>query len=257
MYANSFTPLSRRSFLKSAAISTACGFFVHLNVARAGERFRRAETFEDAFKASCRVSVDGARGSGAFFGECDGTAYILTNYHVVTNATRARLDFWANGRQESVEGVVDWRYYDAGVPCDFARIAVPSDKLAYINPPWVALGGSDARPSDNAVIISSGAPDGRFVQSWKGWTEGYYNNRTCIFSPPPVPGQSGSAIIEKIDGALFITGILTWLIGEKGRDESKGGAIPIANLYKALSRNPAQNAGIFEELAIPPDAIEC
>lgn len=247
--------LNRRAFLTACAV--AC-FAPRLSQGAQAQVFRRAKTFEDAFDASCRVTVDNARGSGTFFGVDGAKAYILTNYHVVTTAKRATLDFWTNGQRQSIQGVIDWRYYDATTPCDFARIAVDANDLKRIDPPWVALGGADAYPTINSVIISSGAPDGRFCQVWKGWNETYYNGRTLIFSPPPVPGQSGSGIVERLGDDLFITGVLTWLIGEKGRDDSKGGAIPIANLYKALDDLPATDAGVFNVPdAIPPNATEC
>lgn len=220
--------------------------------------FVRAQTFEDAWKASCRVCVDGARGTGTHVGGIpDVAAYVITNYHVVTKNDSARLDFWTNGKMESVRGVVVWRAYNAQRAEDFATIAVRVDELKKINPPWVALGGADARPSVGAVIISSGAPDGRFPQAWQGQILEYYRGETAIFSPPPVPGQSGSAICEYIDGELFVTGILTWLIGEKGADNSKGGAIPVANIYKALEER-GTNVDFHDDASpIPPNATEC
>ena len=219
--------------------------------------FVRAQTFEDAWKASCRVCVDGARGSGTHVGGVANAAYIMTNYHVVTKNDSARLDFWTNGKMESVRGVVVWRAYNAQKAEDFAAIAVRVDDLKKINPPWVALGGADARPSVGAVIVSSGAPDGRFPQAWKGQILEYYRGETAIFSPPPVPGQSGSAICEYVDGELFVTGILTWLIGEKGNDNSKGGAIPVANIYRALEER-GTNVDFHDDASpIPPGAQEC
>lgn len=220
--------------------------------------FVRAQTFEDAWKASCRVCVDGARGSGTHVGGiANVAAYVMTNYHVVTKNDSARLDFWTNGKMESVRGVVVWRAYNAQEAEDFATIAVRVDELKKINPPWIALGGSDARPSVGAIVVSSGAPDGRFPQAWKGQILEYYRGETAIFSPPPVPGQSGSAICEYVDGELFVTGILTWLIGEKGRDDSKGGAIPVANIYKALEKR-GTNVDFHDDASpIPPGAQEC
>ena len=224
-----------------------------------GIEFRLANSFEDAHGASCRVCVPGARGSGLFVGTKGDDAYILTNFHVVTKNKTARLDFWTNGVMESVVGRIVWRAYDlSDDPEDFAVVVVPVQELKAIDPPWVPLGGSDARPSEGAMIISSGAPDGRFPQAWKGQILEYYNGKTAIFSPPPVPGQSGSAICEYIDGQLFVTGILTWLIGEKGNDDSKGGAIPIANLYKALGKRGVNvdyhSPGVSP---VPPNATEC
>ena len=223
-----------------------------------GVEFRRAETFEDAYGATCRVSVSGARGTGFFIGTYGDKAYIVTNYHVVTKNQTATLDFWTNGKKESISGRIEWRYYVEDLPADFAVIVVSATELKAIDPPYIALGGADAKPSVGAVIISSGAPDGRFPQAWKGQVLEYYNNKTAVFSPPPVPGQSGSPICEYVDGELFVTGILTWLLGEKGRDESKGGAIPIMNIYQALKRRPSQV--LFQdpgESPIPPDATEC
>lgn len=223
-----------------------------------GVDFRRAETFEDAYGATCRVSVSGARGTGFFIGTHDDKAYIVTNYHVVTKNQTATLDFWTNGKKESISGRIEWRYYLEDLPADFAVIVVSATELKTIDPPYIALGGADAKPSVGAMIISSGAPDGRFPQAWKGQVLEYYSGKTAIFSPPPVPGQSGSPICEFVDGELFVTGILTWLIGEKGRDDSKGGAIPIMNIYQSLKRRPSQVDFHGPETSpIPPDATEC
>lgn len=224
------------------------------------QEFRRALTFEDVHDATCRVCVSGARGTGWFAGAKDGFAFVFTNHHVVTSNQTARLDFWTNGRMESVQGKIILRAYDADLPADFACIQVDASELKKIDPPFLPIGGVDAKPSPGAVIVSSGAPDGRFTQCWKGQVLEYYNGKTAIFSPPPVPGQSGSPICEYVDGELFATGILTWLIGEKGRDDSKGGAIPIMNLYRFLKHSNAGSSEVdYEdhESPIPPDATEC
>lgn len=218
--------------------------------------FKRASTFEDAYKATCRVNVSGARGTGTFNGVDveNNRALILTNCHVVGNNSRATLDFWTNGTRESVEGRVVARYYDARKPADFALIAVDVDALARVNPPFVALSGCDGTPGENSFIISAGAPKGRFVQAWTGRTLEYFNGRTIEFKPGPVPGQSGSAIISRINGELWQTGILTWLIGTEGSDESKGGAIPISILYECLKGTTSAAHG---GEVIPPGAVEC
>lgn len=223
----------------------------------AANDFKRAATFKDCYEASCRVCVTNARGTGTFIGydaEKD-RCIILTNYHVVTNNKTARLDFWTNGTLESVTGTVFARFYNAQAPYDFALISVKPEDLAKIAPPYVALAGKDAAPDSKSFIISSGAPKGRHVQAWKGQVLGYFNGATIEFRPAPVPGQSGSAIVSEVDGQLWVTGILTWLIGTEGADESKGGAIPIANLYKALSGRADAASGV--ESPIPPDATEC
>lgn len=222
-----------------------------------GHEFRRAFTLEDARGATCRVCVSGARGTGFFVGVEDGYACIFTNFHVVEKNQVARCDFWTNGYMESVTGRIVWRAYDLNKSYDFAQIRVPVDDLAKIDPAWLQFGGSDAMPSVGSIIISSGAPDGRFPQAWKGQILEYYNGKTAVFSPPPVPGQSGSPICEYIDNELFVTGILTWLFGEKGRDDSKGGAIPVANLYKALGKRGANVDYHDDASPVPPNATEC
>ena len=222
--------------------------------------FRRAQpVMDDVFAASCRVSVQGARGSGTFVGVAQNNpdvAYVLTNYHVVGRANDATVDFWANGRKQSVRGKVVQRAYDAQMPADFAIIAVDANELKHIDPPFVALGGRDAQPGVKAFFLSSGGPKGWAVKAWRGQTLGYYNGATALFQPHPVPGQSGSGIFEVVDDELFQTGIVTWLIGTEGDDNAQGGAIPIANLYRAL-----QGRYVVEPdrtgSPIPPNAKEC
>ncbi|MBR0226129.1 MAG: trypsin-like peptidase domain-containing protein [Thermoguttaceae bacterium] len=222
------------------------------------QEFRRAATFEDAHGASCRVNAGQSRGTGTFFGAWGGVGYVLTNYHVVTKETVVSLDFWTNSIKETISGKVVWKYFDPQLPADFAIIAVDAETLKNtINPPFVPLAGNNVKPSEGGLIVSSGAPDGRFTQAWKGQVLDYYKGATVLFSPPPVPGQSGSGIVEHIDGGLFVTGILTWLIGEKGRDDSKGGAIPIANLYEAARRGKRAPTAIETGAPIPPNATEC
>lgn len=224
--------------------------------------FKRAETFSDAFGASCRVSVNGARGSGTFVYYDEKNAYILTNYHVVTTNKDATVEFWTNSKLQRISGRVVWRYYDikSSRPKDFAFIVVDVNQLKReIDPPFMPLAGPNVRPSENSFICSAGAPDGRFVQAWKGQVVGYYNGETVEFQPPPVPGQSGSGIISFYDGELWLTAVLTWLFGEKGQDESTGGAIPIANLYEAAKNRPLPAS--FQEdnrtPSIPENATEC
>lgn len=220
--------------------------------------FRRATTFEDAYKASCRVSVSNARGTGTFIGydREKNRCLILTNYHVVTNHNSATLDFWTNGVRQSIGGKIIARFYDPNPPYDFALIEVDPNELAKINPPYVALAGKGAAPDNNSYILSSGCPKGRFAQAWKGKVLGYYNGTTVMFQPGPVPGQSGSGVISEIDGQLWLTAVLTWLLGTEGSDDSRGGAIPVAKLYEAL-QGQKNISNPFNDSPIPPDAVEC
>lgn len=244
-------------------LKIAVAFVIALSAATGlAIEFKRAENFEDAFSASCRVSVANARGSGTFVYYDENNAYILTNYHVVTTNSTATVEFWTNSKLQRISGRVVWRYYDirSAKPKDFAFIVVDAEQLKReVDPPFMPLAGPNIRPSEKSFICSAGAPDGRFVQAWKGQVVGYYNGETVEFQPPPVPGQSGSGIISFYDGELWLTAVLTWLFGEKGRDESTGGAIPIANLYDAAKNRPLPTS--FESdsqtPSIPDNATEC
>lgn len=252
----------RRAFLKTA---TACAASLAFNPFRSlalangsnvgGPTFRTAETFDDAHAASCRVRVSGASGSGTFVGVAGGLAWILTNYHVVGRSGSARLDFWTNSVLETVDASVKWRAYDASRGYDFAFCTLDPAELARIAPPFVWLGGPSAAPSRDAFIVSSGCPDGRFAQAWRGKIVSFWNDSTALFQPPPVPGQSGSGVLERVDGRLTLVAVLTWLVGERGRDDSKGGAIPVANLHEAAAPG-APAAAPFGD-PIPPGAVEC
>lgn len=220
--------------------------------------FRRAETFSDVHAASCRVRARSSIGSGTFVGFTDGAGWFFTNYHVVGKENDVKLDFWTNSKLETLDGKVSWRFYDVNLPGDFAFVKVDAKALKRIDPPYVPLAGPDVKPTEHGFIASSGCPDGRFAQAWRGEVVSYYNGKTAVFQPPPVPGQSGSGIVEYIDGKPYVVAILTWLFGQKGSDESTGGAIPVANLYLAADGRVRLEMGTDGGLdAIPPDATEC
>lgn len=250
-------PRKSRYFEKTAILAIFVALIL-VNPAYSVE-FRRAETLEDAHAASCRINAGNSRGTGTFFLACGSTAYIVTCQHVVGSTVDVSTDFWGNSVKQNIKGRVLWRYLDNSMPVDVAIIGVDAETLKReVDPPYVPLAGSDARPTVNGFIVSSGAPDGRFTQAWKGKVVEYYQDATAIFSPPPVPGQSGSGIMEYIDGDLYITGILTWLIGEKGRDDSKGGAIPVSNIYRAAKKGKRAPTAIDSNTSpIPPNATEC
>lgn len=244
-----------------SVVTIGAAFLIIQASAALAVEFSRARTLEDAHKASCRVSVSSARGTGTFIGydEEHARCLVLTNYHVVTRNTDCVLDFWTNSVRQSVKGRVVARFYDARKPYDFALIEVNPNDLKRIDPPYVALAGKGATPDANSFILSAGCPKGRFVQAWKGKVLGYYGGITVEFQPGPVPGQSGSGVLSVVDDELFLTAVLTWLIGTEGADSSKGGAIPVANLYDALRGSSLSTVDDFDSdfLPIPPGAVEC
>ena len=244
--------------LTLAAFATAAAF-VPCSAFGSEIKFRRGFTWEDAHAATFRVEVNGARGTATFIGspkDRPDVAVFLTNYHVVTKNNEAKLTSWGDYLQRSIRGEIVWRAYNINAPWDFAVIWADAATLKReIDPPYIQIAGPGVKPGRGAKILSAGCPDGRFAQAWGGSIVDYYDGKTAVFTPPPVPGQSGSGIFETIDGELYLVGVLTWLFGEKGNDDSTGGAIPIANLYDAA--RGVSPAGVTSEPAVPANATEC
>ena len=246
----------KRLILTTLATAAA---FIPISAFGSEITFRRGFTWEDAHAATFRVEVNGARGTATFIGcpkDRPDVAVFLTNYHVVTKNNEAKLTSWGDYLQRSIRGEVVWRAYNINAPHDFAVIEADAATLKReIDPPYIQIAGPGVRPGRGAKILSAGCPDGRFAQAWGGSIVDYYDGKTAVFTPPPVPGQSGSGIFETIDGELYLVGVLTWLFGEKGADSSTGGAIPISNLYDAA--RGVSPAGVTSEPAVPANATEC
>lgn len=217
--------------------------------------FRRAEpTLSDVHAATCRVRVSNARGTGIFNGynSKTGKAYISTNDHVTSANRSCILDFWTNSKMESVEGVVVYKSRNDNAGRDFSIIEVDADALKAIDPPYVPMKALDASRLQGRTFMSSGCPDGRFDQGWRGTIE-RVDGGMAIFSPPPVPGQSGSGICVVENGRVYDVAKLTYLLGSKGLDESKGGALPLVNLVQALDRTNVSSR--YEVVPVADDGM--
>lgn len=202
-----------------------------------GVEFRRAQpTLGDVHAASCRVRVSNARGTGIFNGynAAEGVAYISTNDHVTTTAGSCKLDFWTNSVMQTVDGQVVYSLRDDRASRDFAIIAVDAEALKEIDPPYIPMRALRLEDLPGRAFLSSGCPDGRFDQGFRGTIE-RIDGGMAVFSPPPVPGQSGSGICVMLDGKIYDVAKLTYLLGKAGQDESKGGALPITNLINNAS----------------------
>lgn len=205
------------------------------SIARAVEFRRGQPTLGDVHAASCRVRVSNARGTGIFNGynAIENVAYISTNDHVTTTAGSCKLDFWTNSKMETVDGRVVYSVRDDRAARDFAIIAVDATALKAIDPPFIPMKALRLEDLAGREFLSSGCPDGRFDQGFRGVIE-RTEGGMAIFSPPPVPGQSGSGICVSLDGKIYDVAKLTYLLGTKGADESKGGALPLVNILSGL-----------------------
>ena len=219
-----------------------------------------ARNLDDIHAASCRVfAVDqsgrGAIGTGTICGLFKGKYYVLTNWHVVESYQNVTLQFFGTGRITECKGTVIATWHNETQPYDFAIITVEQRQLAQYDPPFVPLAQRGTRPKTGGQIMSSGCSEGRWPFAWKGSIESYYGE-TAQFFPAPKGGQSGSTIIENLDGQLCITGILTWRVGDEKRlseEEMRGGAIPISKLYEAFDGK--SKTGLPN--SIPPYSVWC
>ncbi len=219
-----------------------------------------ARNLEDIHAASCRVfAMDsngrGAIGTGTICGLVNGKYYILTNWHVVESHRSVTLQFFGNGRITECKGTVIATWHNESQPYDFAIITVSRTDLSNYNPPFVPLAQRGTRPTTGGLIMSSGCSEGRWPFAWKGSIESYYGE-TAQFFPAPKGGQSGSAIVEELNGQLCITGILTWRVGDEKKlseEEMRGGAIPISKLYEAFDGK--HRTGLPS--SVPPNAVWC
>ncbi len=226
----------RTPIMSAGALFTA---FLVASATSLAVDFRRADaTLSDVHAATCRVRVSNARGTGIFNGyNAEGTrAYVSTNDHVTSNNRTCYLDFWTNSKMETVAGTVVYKSRNDQTGRDFSIIEVDAEALKKIDPPYIPMKAMKPERLAGRAFLSSGCPDGRFDQGWRGTIERIEGNM-AIFSPPPVPGQSGSGICVVDGGKVYDVAKLTYLLGAKGLDESKGGALPLANLIGAIQRS--------------------
>ncbi|MBQ2683876.1 MAG: trypsin-like peptidase domain-containing protein [Thermoguttaceae bacterium] len=228
--------------------------FLFLSPLVAGEP---ARTMEDLHAASCRVlALDaggrGAVGTGTVCGVISEGYCVLTNWHVVGARRSVKVQFFGDGHLIESPGTVIASWHDDAQPYDFALITVPISGLAGYEPPYVPLAEPTARPQAGDMILSCGCSEGRWPMAWKGHIE-RLGEGTFQFQPAPKGGQSGSAIVRRIDGRLYITGVLTWRVGGErggGEERMRGGAISIGKLYDAYEGRSRTRGGSV----VPPDS---
>lgn len=245
----------KRHFFLSTVAGVLLASFLTAPVVVLAVDFRRAEpTLSDVHAATCRVRVSNARGTGIFNGynSKTGKAYISTNDHVTSANRSCILDFWTNSKMESVQGVVVYKSRNDNAGRDFSIIEVDADALKAIDPPYIPMKALDASRLQGRTFMSSGCPDGRFDQGWRGTIE-RVDGGMAIFSPPPVPGQSGSGICVVENGRVYDVAKLTYLLGSKGLDESKGGALPLVNLVQALDKTNVSSR--YEVVPVADDGM--
>lgn len=205
------------------------------------------------YSAVVRVSHASGIGTGFVSFVTDREIWVNTNSHVVGAEKIVKVEFFHDNRPYPVEGTVRANFF-SDRPDDFAIVVVDRDNVPF-DVPVLKMGARDAKPGVDALIISAGCPNGRWVFGWKGFVNAY-NRSVCEFTPASIPGMSGSPLCEVIDGEVVVTGVVTYLLkynDELGRDASRGGAIPISHFYDALLR--IEPTAYNDESGIPENAI--
>lgn len=211
-------------------------------------------------KSSCRVrcfkkgSSSGSIGSGIVCGQTDTKYLILTNNHVVDGCNIFQCDWFHEGKKITAPAELIKTYFYKDGSADFAFLSIRAEDLKGYKPPVIPLADEGTKPAEGSRIIFSGCSEGRWASCWVGTIQDYFGS-TAQFTPAPKPGQSGSSLVQDINGKLAITAVLTWRIGdEKNTSEEQmlGGAIPIKNLWLVMDgKKPAGR-----ERNIPEHALE-
>ena len=216
------------------------------------EKIGRTE-LDRVYSAVVRVSHNGGIGTGFCSFITDREIWVNTNSHVVGNEKLVKVEFFHDNRPYPVNGIVRANFLSER-PDDFAVVVVDRKDVPF-DVPVLKMGARDAKPGVDALVVSAGCPNGRWVFGWKGLVNAY-NRSVCEFTSASIPGMSGSPLCEIVDGEIVVTGVVTYLLkyyDELGRDVSRGGAIPISHFYDALLR--VEPTAYNEESGIPENAI--
>jgi hypothetical protein len=194
-------------------------------------------TLNEIGEASCRVNADDAKGSGTSIAQDKQFIYVLTNAHVVGNSRRTTCEFFRYGRKTApLAGEVIWRAYSEQRVLDFAIIRIPKSLFGSMPPRIVPLAPPTHIVKKDDYISSAGCPQGRWLQLWEGHALSTGSQSRVLFTPPPLGGQSGSGVYTLIKGSTHLAAVLTWRV-----DSDKGGAIHIANFWRAIKGEVNEN----------------
>ena len=228
--------LRKGDIMRLALLSTCLFFFLSTPA------LAKFLTLNEIGEASCRVNADDARGSGTSIAQDKQFIYVLTNAHVVGNSRRATCEFFRYGRKTApLAGEVIWRAYSEQSVLDFAIIRIPKSLFGSMPPRIVPLAPPTHIIKKDDYIASAGCPQGRWLQLWEGHALSTGSQSRVLFTPPPLGGQSGSGVYTMIKGHTHLAAVLTWNV-----DGDKGGAIHIANFWRAIKGEVNENQ--FEKI---------
>lgn len=179
------------------------------------------------------------RGSG-FFVSSDG--YLITNAHVVANATRIKVVMRATGSDASADSPLDYIASVAGIDADndLALLKVEVHGVPFFDLSRDDL-SRDAKPRQGQLVLVYGSPMGLAQSASLGMVSavdrqlGPDDPRTYIQTDASMnPGNSGGPLVD-LEGRLL--GINTMILSQSGGSEGLGFAVPlevIRHSYAAL-----------------------
>jgi len=179
----------------------------------------------DCHDATCRISAGNARGTGCVFEISRGHVFVLTNAHVVGNASTVECEFWRHGHQSRpVRGEVIMRSGSV----DAAVIALAEAAFGGTLPAAVPFADRDTALRPGETVISVGCPHGGWATAWRGHVLGY-RGADLHFVPTPANGRSGSAVFDAAGRRIVA------LLRARTMDERQGIAVSVQSLYRAFS----------------------
>ncbi len=188
----------------------------------------------DCIDATCRLRApDGGTGTGCVFEVSQGRVFVITNRHVVGDASTMQCVFWRRGHQSmELPGEVLVR----SPAVDVAVVTLPAAAFGRRPPRAVPIAPRATQLVEGQTLTSVGCARGAWATGWKGHVSGYAGENLC-FTPPPADGRSGSALFD--EQGTRIVGLI-W-----GRDqrEGRGYAVPVQNLYRALNFSETSAGG--------------
>ena len=193
--------------------------------------------------------AESGRGSG-FFVASDG--YVLTNAHVVANATRIRVLVPAPGTPASTSE------YSASVIGIDADNDLALLKVAVQGVPFFDL-TRDATPRQGQLVLAYGSPMGLAQSASLGLVSAVDRQvnpddpRAYIQTDASMnPGNSGGPLVD-LDGKLL--GINTMILSQSGGSEGLGFAVPLACLRQSYAALRDRGTIARPRLGIQPRSL--
>ena len=212
-------------------------------------------------ESACRVGVRGASGSGTTIFEDKDSYYVLTNAHVVGNATNATVEYFRphGWKTNKISGTVVWKAYENRTDIDLAVIRINKTNVGKYKPRIIPVAPDGYVLKRGMYLLTAGSPGARWLSIREGTILENSGTR-ILFIPEPVGGQSGSGVIVNIKGKngelhSVVGAVLTWGVGSSGKDSNgfdnqKSGGVLIQSFHDILKgRKVAPQR-------IPPNYIE-